>query len=50
MTPVTAVVATVVGYVFYTDGNAQAQSAPVVIGAADVAAGGSPAAGERNAA
>jgi hypothetical protein len=40
LTPVTQIASTRVGYVFYTDGNGIAQSAPVDIGAADASAGG----------
>src|SRR5262249_26308126 len=36
MNPVTAISDTTVGYVFYTDGNGNPQSAPVVVGPADV--------------
>jgi hypothetical protein len=40
MTPVTQIATTRVGYVFYTDGNGMAQSAPVDVGAADATADG----------
>lgn len=40
MSPVTAIAATTVGYLFYTDGNSTPQSAPVVVGPADVGVDG----------